>query len=187
VSTQSENRDTRADELLAVRCQLGERAAFEALITRWHEPLWRYLRRLANDDDAAGDLAQDTWMRVLRGIGALREPAKLRPWLFGIARRVAMDRLRSEYVRRGADDVDLEELPGADSTQYMEADLETIDTALIGLPIAEREMLTLFYLREFSLAEIAAMLAMPVGTVQSRLFRARQELRHALESRGAIT
>ena len=187
VNTRSEPRNTDADELLAIRCQLGERAAFDALIARWHEPLWRYLRRLANSDDVAGDLTQDTWVRVLRGIGALREPAKLRPWLFGIARRVAMDRLRFEYVRRVADDVELDELPGDDSGHDLEADLTAIDAALAGLPITEREMLTLFYLRELSLAEIAAMLAMPVGTVKSRLYRARQELRHALETRGAIT
>ncbi|HET9473826.1 MAG TPA: sigma-70 family RNA polymerase sigma factor [Steroidobacteraceae bacterium] len=182
-----EPRNTDADELLAIRCQLGERAAFDALIARWHEPLWRYLRRLANDDDVAGDLTQDTWVRVLRGIGSLREPAKLRAWLFGIARRVAMDRLRFEYVRRGADDIEPDELPGDEAAQDLEADLAAIDSALADLPITEREMLTLFYLRELSLAEIAAMLIMPVGTVKSRLYRARQELRHALETRGAIT
>jgi RNA polymerase sigma factor (sigma-70 family) len=187
VSTNSEPFEAPADELLAIRCQLGERAAFDALIARWHEPVWRYLRRLANNDDVAGDLAQDTWVRVLRGVGSLRDPAKLRSWLFGIARRVAMDRLRFEYVRRGADDLELDELPSDDATQDLEADLATIDTALAGLPISEREMLTLFYLRELSLADIALMLAMPVGTVKSRLYRARLELRRALEIRGAIT
>jgi len=100
---------------------------------------------------------------------------------------VAMDRLRFEYVRRGADDLELDELPSDDATQDLEADLATIDTALAGLPISEREMLTLFYLRELSLADIALMLAMPVGTVKSRLYRARLELRRALEIRGAIT
>lgn len=181
------DRDTLADELLAVRCQLGERAAFDALIARWHEPLWRYLRRLANDDDVARDLAQDTWVRVLRGIGALRDPARLRPWLFGIARRVAMDRLRFEYTRRGTEAVEPDELPGDDAAQDLETDAAAIDLALAGLPMAEREMLTLFYLRELSLAEIAAMLTLPIGTVKSRLHRARQELRHSFETRGAIT
>src|SRR5262245_56034891 len=90
--------DSRPDELLAFRCQLGQRPAFDALISRWHEPLWRYLRRLSNADDVASDLAQDTWIRVLRGIASLRDPARLRPWLFGIARRVAMDRLRAQYA-----------------------------------------------------------------------------------------
>lgn len=185
MSTQSY--DPRADELLAIRCQLGERAAFDALITRWHEALWRYLRRLANDDEIARDLAQDTWLRVLRGIASLREPAKLRPWLFGIARRVAMDRLRFAYARRGAEDVVLEDLPGDDTPQDQEADFAAIDSALAGLPVEEREILTLFYLRELSIADIAGLLVLPVGTVKSRLHRARHELRHALETRGAIT
>jgi RNA polymerase sigma factor (sigma-70 family) len=185
VSTESEPRNTDADELLAIRCQLGERPAFDALIARWHEPLWRYLRRLANSDDVAGDLAQDTWMRVLRGISGLREPARLRPWLFGIARRVAMDRLRFEYTRRGAEDIELDQLPGDDPALELEADAAALDGALAGLPLAEREMLTLFYLRELSLAEIAAMLSLPLGTVKSRLHRARNELRNTFS--GDIT
>lgn len=179
MSTPFEARNTDADELLAIRCQLGERAAFDELIARWHEPLWRYLRRLANSDEVAGDLAQDTWVRVLRGMSALREPARLRPWLFGIARRVAMDRLRFEYTRRGAEDIELDALPGDDPAPELEADAAAIDKALAGLPMAEREMLTLFYLRELSLAEIAAMLSVPIGTVKSRLHRARNELRNA--------
>ena len=127
------NHDPRLDELLAIRCQLGERAAFDALIARWHEPLWRYLRRLAGNDDAARDLAQDTWLRVLRGVTSLREPAKLRPWLFGIARRVAMDRLRFEYVRRVADDVDFDELPAAESDPDLESDCAALEAGMATL------------------------------------------------------
>ena len=186
MSTRTETHSADADELLAVRCQLGERAAFDALITRWHEPLWRYLRRIANSDDTARDLAQDTWLRVLRGIGKLREPAKLRPWLFGIARRAAMDRLRYEYARRPVEDVELDELAADEAAAPDDADLATLDAALAGLPPMERETLTLFYLRELTLPEMAAMLEVPLGTVKSRLFRARQVLRRALENPGAM-
>ena len=49
----------REDEWLVVRCQLGERPAFDELIQRWHEPLWKYVRRLTGDDEAAKDIAQD--------------------------------------------------------------------------------------------------------------------------------
>lgn len=52
----------KEDELLVVRCQLGERAAFEELIERWHPPLWGYLRRVAGNDDAARDVIQDVWV-----------------------------------------------------------------------------------------------------------------------------
>lgn len=173
--------DPRADELLAVRCQLGERDAFETLIARWHESLWRYLARLAGNDDAARDLAQDTWLRVFRGIAKLREPAKLRPWLFGIARRVAMDRLRAQYAQARQDDVDLDAIAAEVPDVNLEEELATLESGLATLPIIEREMLTLFYLRELSLEEIAGLLDVPVGTVKSRLFRARQMLRRVTE------
>jgi RNA polymerase sigma-70 factor (ECF subfamily) len=172
--------DPRTDALLAVRCQLGERDAFDDLIARWHEPLWRYLRRLSNNDDTARDLAQDTWLRVLRGIARLREPLKLRSWLFGVARNVAMDRLRSHYTAGLQADVDMEELPAADDVN-LEEEFATLESGLANLPIIERETLTLFYLRELSLEEIAGLVSVPVGTVKSRLFRARQMLRRAME------
>lgn len=177
--------DPRHDELLAIRCQLGERDAFDALIARWHRPLAQYLRRLADSDDAAADLVQDTWIRVLRGISQLREPASLRAWLFGIARRVAMDRLRRRYVHRPADEVELDALPAAEESA-LEIDLTALDTGLARLPLPDREALTLFYLRELSIDEIATLLQIPVGTVKSRLFRARRALRDELEKTGAL-
>src|SRR5689334_3814751 len=93
-----ETRNALSDELLVVRCQLGEPAAFTALIHRWHEPLWRYVRRMADDDDAAADVLQDVWLRVVRAMPRLREAKRVRAWLFGIARRTTMDRLRRQYV-----------------------------------------------------------------------------------------
>jgi len=185
VSTQKLN-DPRADELLAIRCQLGERAAFAELIGRWHEPLWRYLRRLANSDQAADDLVQDTWVRVLRGIAGLRDAARIRPWLFGIARRIAMDRLRMHYARPAADEGALEELASPEIDAELEADLAVLESRLATLPVRERETLALFYLRELSLEQIATLLDIPAGTVKSRLFRARQLLRHEFETKGAI-
>jgi RNA polymerase sigma-70 factor (ECF subfamily) len=180
VKLKSSSPDPRADELLAVRCQLGERVAFDELIARWHEPLWRYLCRLSNSPDAARDLAQDTWIRVFRGIARLREPAKLRAWLFGIARNVAMDRLRLQYSEGPLADLNPEELPVADDVN-LEEEFATLESGLANLPIVERETLTLFYLRELSLDEIAGLVGVPVGTVKSRLFRARQSLRRAMK------
>jgi RNA polymerase sigma factor (sigma-70 family) len=171
--------DARADELLAIRCQLGEREAFDALIARWHDPIWRYLRRLTDSDDQAADLAQDTWLKILRGIATLREPASLRAWLFGIARRVAMDRLRRQYARPTDPDTVLDDLPAPETDSTLEADLAALETKLGMLPLRERETLALFYLRELSIEEIAGLLAVPAGTVKSRLFRARQLLRNA--------
>ncbi len=175
--------DPRADELLAVRCQLGERAAFDALIARWHQPLWQYLRRLS-DAEIANDLCQETWLRVIRGLVRLREPAKLRPWLFGIAHRVAMDRLRVKYAAPVLSAVDLAEIPGDSDDVNLEEEFTTLEYELAKLPMVEREILTLFYLRELSLEQVAEVVGIPVGTVKSRLFRARNLLRRELQLKG---
>jgi RNA polymerase sigma-70 factor (ECF subfamily) len=175
--------DLRADELLAIRCQLGERDAFDALIARWHEPIWRYLRRLTNSDDSAADLAQDTWLKVLRGIANLREPASLRAWLFGIARRVAMDRLRRQYSSQIDADAGLDDLPAQDVDADLESEIAALEAGMDSLPLREREALALFYLRELTTEQIAELLDVPSGTVKSRLFRARNLLRKQLGER----
>jgi len=170
------------DELLAIRCQLGEPAAFDDLIARWHEPLWRYLRKLTGDDDTAAESIQDVWLKVLRAIPKLRDAARLRAWMFSIARRVVMDRLREKYATPpsvSADDVDLEDVP-----QELEDELEVMREELERLPVIDREALVLFYLKELTLLEMTEVLGVPVGTVKSRLFRARKTLRTQLERKG---
>jgi RNA polymerase sigma factor (sigma-70 family) len=172
-----------ADELLVVRCQLGEPDAFDALIERWHRPLWLYIRRMTGRDDAAQDLQQEVWLRVIRGIARLREGARFRGWLFGIARRVLMDRLRREYAALPTDDIDVAEVAAEAEPADSEVDLASLEAALERLPTIERDVLTLFYLRDLTLAELAQALSVPVGTVKSRLFRARQMLRAAMQER----
>jgi RNA polymerase sigma factor (sigma-70 family) len=174
----------REDELLVVRCQLGERQAFDELIDRWHAPLWKYARRLSGSDDAAHEVAQDVWLRVLRGIHRLRDRARLRAWLFGIARRALMDRLRAQYAAPAVADVDVATI-AADDDPALADDLEALQQELERLPVIEREVLTLFYLKELSLAEIADVLGVPAGTVKSRLFRARRLLRAEMDGQGA--
>ena len=173
-----------ADELLAVRCQLGEPAAIDALVARWHAPLWRYLRWLLGDDEAASEACQEVWIRVLRGIGRLRDAARVRAWLFGIARRTVMDRLRGRYAQPRESDVDPDALAAAVLDPDLETDSELLHEELERLPVIERDALVLFYLRELSLQELADVLAVPVGTVKSRLFRARRMLRARLHDRG---
>ena len=177
-------RAQKEDELLVIRCQLGERSAFDELVERWYPPVWMYLRRVAGGDEAARDVAQDVWLRALRGIGRLRDGSKLRPWLFGIARRALMDRLRQQYATREDSDVDLEALPAGAFSDDSRDEMTALEDELARLPVIEREVLTLFYLREMSLAEVAEVLDVPVGTVKSRLFRARQLLRRGMNPEG---
>jgi RNA polymerase sigma factor (sigma-70 family) len=176
--------DALEDELLAIRCQLGEPGAFDLLIERWHGPLWKYARRLTGEDDAAAETVQDVWLRILRGISRLREPSRLRAWIFGIARRALMDRLRVKLSAPVHVDVDVADLPGTEDADDLSEAIGRMHQELARLPVTEREVLVLFYLQELSLAELAEVLAIPVGTVKSRLFRARQLLRRQLEIKG---
>lgn len=173
--------DRSADELLVVRCQLGEPEAFDDLIARWHGPLWQYIRRMSGRDDEAEDILQDVWLRVIRGIARVRDGSRLRGWLFGITRRVLMDRLRRQYAMPPASDLNTDDLAAEPDPPDREPSLEALDAAIETLPLTEREILTLFYLRDLSLVEIADTLKIPIGTVKSRLFRARRMARAVIQ------
>ncbi|MDV3457196.1 sigma-70 family RNA polymerase sigma factor [Sphingomonas sp. HF-S4] len=167
------------DALLVVRCQLGERDAFEALIVRWAGPVAGYARRVSEDSEAAAELSQEIWVRVLRGIDRLKEPRCFRAWLFGIAHRASIDALRRRY--KAPSPVHDLDLPEEDESFDEQDDIERMEAGLERLPPVEREILTLFYLHELTIEETAAALAVPAGTVKSRLHRARRLLRRELE------
>lgn len=167
-----------SDVRIVLRCQLGERAAFHELAARWSAPLHRYATRLVNDPHDAMDLAQEVWLRVLRGIGGLRDPERVRPWIFGIAHRCASDRLRAAYALESSS-AELDTLPSA--IDLADPDLSRdLEGALGALPVVEREATLLFYIEGLTLVEIAAALGAPLGTVKSRLFRARAIIRQQL-------
>lgn len=167
------------DELLVIRCQLGERDAFDALIERWAASVTGYARRMSEDGDAATDLTQDIWLRVIRGIDRLQDARRFRPWLFGIAHRAFIDTLRRRY-RVIPTVSEHHDLPTDEDIDESHADLEQMARGLERLPPLEREVLTLFYLQELSVDETAAALSVPLGTVKSRLYRARKLLRGEL-------
>ncbi|WP_343518559.1 RNA polymerase sigma factor [Sphingomonas sp.] len=180
---QDDGRGTVEDARLVLRCQLGERAAFDALIERWAAPIAGYARRVTQDGDAAAELAQDVWLRVFRGIGRLREPKRFRAWLFGIAHRAFADSLRKRYAARAI--AEASELADAPEPDHVDAEL--VERGLERLPPIEREILTLFYLQELSIAEVAEALGIASGTVKSRLHRARHQLRQELETQGELS
>lgn len=178
------DRDDAADELIVVRCQLGDRSAFDALIARWAAPLAAYARRVTQDSEAAAELTQDIWLRVFRGIGRLRDPQRFRSWLFGIAHRAFADRLRQRYAALPLADTNAD--TAIDETARDHETLDCVERGLASIPPAEREILTLFYLQELSIAEIAEALSIAPGTVKSRLHRARHALREALDEVGEL-
>ena len=164
------------DELLVTMMQAGDRRAAERLAARWHPRLARTARRLLGNEDQALVAVQNSWIAILRGIGSLRDPARFAPWAFGILRRRCVDRIRAEQVRRGR-----HEALETDHACPDHADEGiAIRQAFAGLPHDQRLAAQLFFIEGLTLAEIAEVQQVPLGTAKTRLFHARRRLKAAL-------
>jgi RNA polymerase sigma-70 factor (ECF subfamily) len=169
------------DELLAIRSRRGDERAFEELTRRWEKPLFYFIRRIIGGEADAWDVLQEVWLKAFRSIGSLREPTRFRTWLYSIARHSAMSHHRAEYRERNH----LAELP-LDSSDFTPplpdpSEAERVHEALDRIPLPFREALTLYFLEDLSVSEIAEVLGIPSGTVKSRLFHARTALKKELE------
>ena len=170
---------TKQDALLVVRCQLSEPGALDELVDRWHGPVSSYVGRMLSGTDAAEETIQDLWLRVLRALPRLKDPKKFGPWLFRIARFAAMDHLRRRY-RSFEQDIEPDQVAVAPKDLNLSFQIAELESALARLEPPEREAVALFYLDDWTVRQIAEFLEIPDGTVKSRLFRARRQLRSIL-------
>ena len=173
-----------ADELLVLECQEGSRAAFERLVSRWQERLWRHAYRMTGNDAAAWDAVQETWMAVVRGLRGLQDAAAFPGWAYRICTNRCVDWVRREQQRRSAaEHLGQEARPEAPPAGASD-DHDAVRQAVARLPEDHRAVVSLHYGEGLGLAEIAEVLAIPEGTVKSRLFHAREQLRERLEGGG---
>lgn len=168
-------------ELLVVRCQRHDIAAATELVGSFEKPLLYYLRRLAGSEADAWDLMQETWMAVFRALPGLRDSRAFPAFLYRTARRCALAHLR----KRDADSRLLENLDVSESGAGAEPDFTAEDGAAVHaglekLSPSHREALTLYFLDDLSIDEIASVLEIPPGTVKSRLFHAKKAMAQIL-------
>ena len=164
------------DELLVTLVLAGEKGASNRLAARWQPRLARTARRLLGDEDLALVAVQESWISILRGIGSLNDPARFAPWAFGILRRRCADRIRVLQVSRdrsGTSEEEPSQAPRSDEAV-------SIRQAFATLPSDQRLAAQLFFVEGLSLAEIAEVQQVPLGTAKSRLFHARRQLKAAL-------
>lgn len=144
--------------------------------------LYRLAFAWCHDAVLADDLAQEALTRGLSRLEQLRESERLMSWLFAILNRCWIDHLRAR--RDDFDDEILAELPsdlpGPDSHAERQQTVSRVRAAIAALPLGQRQVITLVDLEELSYAEVAEVLAIPIGTVMSRLCRARGSLRGLL-------
>jgi RNA polymerase sigma-70 factor, ECF subfamily len=177
-------RDKQAilQELLVLRCRRGEKHALDLLIRQWEGRLLYYIRRLVATEEVAWDVLQQTWIKVLKGITTLDDPRRLPTWLYQIARRTAASHWRGHYREQARleDNTGMAGLAEAEEGWHFE-DAERVHYALSRVSLAHREVLTLQFMDDLSLEQMAEILAVPLGTVKSRLSYAKRALRAILE------
>ncbi len=174
------------DELLVLKCQDGDGEALEVLVARWQPRLVRLAWRLTAEREAARDVVQDAWLAIVRKLKRLDDPARFRPWAYRIVTNKCADWTRRRVAqRKAAKDLQsaaAEPKHGDPSTVTDSADeAARLRHAVTQLPDEQRAILSLHYLDEMSVAQIAEVLGVPVGTVKSRMFHARNRLRQTLE------
>ncbi len=169
------------DELLVRRAQLGDRDALESLVCQWEGRLLYYIRRLVEDEAIAWDVLQETWIKVIRGIRSLRDPRSLPLWLYRIARATAMTHWRALYRQREESLSDEHASETAGDWAFEAEEAEAIHWALSRLSFDQREALTLHFLEDFSVEEVAGIVGVPPGTVKSRIHYGKKALRRILD------
>jgi RNA polymerase sigma-70 factor, ECF subfamily len=171
------------------RLKRGDVRALEPVMGHYQHRLFRFLLRLTQEPAAAEDLFQQTWVRVMEKIGRYDSARNFTPWLFALARNLAIDYLRQ---RRNSsldvpDDTGVApvERLASGTVDPLEQLLEyeraaTLAAAIAKLPVIHREVLTLRFEEDMKLDQIAEVAGIPLSTVKSRLLRAMENLRGGL-------
>ena len=177
--------DQVTDERLLEQAASGDGTAFQILYERYRDGIFRFAYRLIGSVEAAEDITHDCFLSLIKEPGRF-DPARasLRTYLYAAARNLALKQFN--YFSRATAIEDLQEEPagsGSDGPvrQVLDSELSAqVEKAIAGLAPLQREALVLFEYEELSLAEIGAVVGADVGTVKSRLFRAREALRQKL-------
>ena len=182
--------DPQTERSTIQRARKGDREAIAELIRAYQRPLEAFLYRLCGHSDLAEDLAQESFVRVIRSLDRFDERFRFSTWLFTIGKRLLVNhqqkmrpRPDSEVVEYRAGDA----RTPATETEELERTArvtELVGVALDALVSPQREIVLLFHQQGWSVQQIAGELSMPEGTVKSHLFRARRRMLEAIERAG---
>jgi RNA polymerase sigma-70 factor (ECF subfamily) len=186
--------DRDIDQKLVERVQRGEKGAFDLLVTKYQRKIFRLLSRLIRDPAEVEDVAQEAFVKAYRALPNFRGESAFYTWLYRIAINTAKNHLVSQGRRAPTTtEADIEEAETFDDGDHLR-DLNTPDSMLLSKQVAEavnraieqlpEDLRTAIVLREIeglSYEEIAESMNCPIGTVRSRIFRAREAIAQELK------
>lgn len=166
-------------------------AEFDRLVDSYYKPLFRFGMSLSGSEGTACDLVQQTFYNWAAKGHQLRDRSRAKAWLFTTLHREFLQLIRRQSrivaLEDTNEDAAVSEEPAPEPEAIADFDADDLYAALAEVPETFREALNLFYLEEFSYAEIAEVLEVPIGTVMSRLSRGKQKLRKRLRMRRAAS
>lgn len=168
-------------QVLVLKCQTGDRLAWEELYRQYNPSLGYYLRRLMGNDALAEDVQQEVWLTVVRNIGRLKSPEAFTVWLYRIARARAFDRIQHEPQRAELVEETAEPVEASDEEAFSPEDAARVHAGLATLAANHREVLLLRFMEDLSYEQISEVIGSSVGTVRSRIHYAKGALRRQLE------
>ncbi len=171
----------RADQL-AKAARSGDPAALACLYENLGPPLLGFLQHLLQDQSTAEDLLHDTFLRLFENRGSWRPDGKLKPWLFTVARRLALDSLRTKNRHRELEQqLDGKTIMGSSPSPDIDGLNDFVQQTLASLPPGYATTFHLRISQEFTYPEIAAICGEPEGTLRSRVHHTLGLLRKGLE------
>jgi len=180
------------DEDLVLRVQRGDKSAFDLLVIKYQHKIVQLVNRYIKDPSEAQDVAQEAFIKAYRALGNFRGDSAFYTWLYRIAINTAKNYLVSRSRRSSDYQVDIQDaealenapqLQGMETPERLLLNQEIVDTIKTAIDKLPEEMRTAIMLREFegmSYEEIAEAMDCPVGTVRSRIFRAREAIDNKL-------
>ena len=175
-----------ADEAIILLIQAGRaQEAFERLVPAYRRRVFGLAYSILRDRGGAEDLAQEVFVKLWQALPRYDGRAQLSTWIYAITRNAAISTLRSRRRSVSLSDPGvLAEVEGVVAVPAVSADDVALRRHVEGLPEKQRQAVTLYYLDERSVDEVAAMMGMPVNTVKTHLHRARASLATALGAAG---
>ncbi|MFH1719379.1 MAG: sigma-70 family RNA polymerase sigma factor [Planctomycetota bacterium] len=172
--------DRLIEQVLVLRCQIGDKDALAELIGRYETPLRYFVNRLSGNTEMTEDILQDTWLTVIRRICSLKKPEALPVWLYRIARNKVYQQFRT---RRESSELDesIAVADDADDEVFSPDEAEKVHRCLEELLPEYREVLMLRFLEQMSYQQMSEVLNAKLGTVKSRTHYAKRALRNEME------